>query len=421
MRLGSVPAGVTALASLGLFAVVPSPAATQDLVLTHANVVGVTDGRITADATVVVRDGKIVSVETGGVPPQGSEPMDVQGMFVSPGLMDAHVHVSTVAQATRALQSGVTTMRSMGTSNYADVGLRDLARAGYVDIPEMLAAGYHIRPALAQEFFLNHPDLGRYMGHPIRGAEAVGAVANAILDSGVDFLKTTSTERAGLPDTDPRKQLYWEDDLRVMVEAGAARGVGVAAHAHGDEGGRAAVLAGVRTIEHGTYLSEETLSMMAQRGTMLVPTMAIVRDLTIPGGDYDNPVLRLRGRHMLPRVHETVRNALRLGVTVVAATDTGYGPNSTVRLSHELQEFVSVGMTPLQALQAATTTPAALFGVEDHTGRIAVGLDADMVVTERNPLQDIAVFDDVLMVVNNGRVSMTKGDWFAGARSPVSH
>ncbi len=404
---------------LTLFAL---PARAQELVLTHANVVNVTDGSVTADATVVVRDGKIASVEAGGAVPAGAEAIDLQGMYLSPGLMDAHVHVGSLDQARRALNSGVTTMRSMGASNYADVGLRELAKGSYVDIPEILAAGYHIRPTMTEDFYKNHPELGVYMEEEVTGAEAVGAVAAALLDSDVDFIKTNATERAGLPNTDPRKQLYGEGDLSVMVEAGAARGVGVSAHAHGDEGARAAVLAGVATIEHGTYMSPETLALMAERGTYMVPTMAIVRDLTIPGGDYDNAVLRLRGRHMLPRMHETVINALEAGVRIVASTDTGYGPNSTVRVSHELKEFVDVGMTTLEALQSATLTTAELFGVEEHTGRIAVGLDADLVVTERNPLDDITVFDDVLMVVNNGRLSMTKGDWFAaGGRRPVSH
>ena len=404
-----------------LAALTPTAVVAQDLVLTHANVVDVVDGSVIEDATVVIREGAIVSVEAGGAVPPGSDAMDVQGMYVSPGLMDAHVHVGSLSQARRALHSGVTTMRSMGAANYADVGLRELAKAGHVDIPEVLAAGYHIRPTMAEDFYKNHPDLGHTMEGGVTGAEAVGAVAQALLDSGVDFIKTNATERAGLPDTDPRKQLYEQDDLSVMVQAGAARGVGVSAHAHGDEGARAAVLAGVTTIEHGTYMSPQTLALMAERGTYMVPTMAIVRDLTIPGGDYDNATLRLRGRHMLPRIHETVRNALEAGVRIVASTDTGYGPNSTVRVSHELKEFVDVGMTPLAALQSATLTTAELFGLDDRTGRIAPGLEADLVVTERNPLDDITVFDDVLMVVNNGRVSMTKGDWFGtGARRPVS-
>jgi imidazolonepropionase-like amidohydrolase len=411
--------GSLALA-LPLLAVAASAHA-QDLALTNAHVVNVADGTITENATIVIRAGRIESVESGGAAPAGLESVDVSGMYVSPGLMDAHVHIGSVAQAKRALASGVTTVRSMGAGNYADVGLRELAKAGHVDIPEVLAAGYHVRPQVAEDFYKNHPEMGRYMEEGIRGPEAMGAMAEALLDSGVDFIKTTSTERAGLPDTDPRKQLYWEDELRALVEAGAARGVGVSSHAHGDEGARAAVEAGVTTIEHGTYMSPETLARMVEMGTYLVPTMAIVRDLTIPGGDYDNAALRLRGHHMLPRVHEMVTNAYGMGVKIVASTDTGYGPNSTVRVSHELEEFVSVGMSPLEALQSATLTAAELFGVDDHTGRVAVGLDGDLIVTERNPLENIAVFNDVLLVVNNGRVSVTRGDWFeSAAPRPVS-
>ncbi len=196
-----------------------------------------------------------------------------------------------------------------------------------------------------------------------------------------------------------------------MVEVARAAGIGVAAHAHGDAGGRAAVAAGVRSIEHGTYLSETTLSMMAERGTYLVPTIAIVRDLTIAGGDYDNAVLNIRGRHMLPRVQEMARNAHALGVKIVAATDTGYGPNSTTTLAHELIELTNIGMSPLEALQAATTTAAELFGMEDRVGRVEPGLEGDLIVLERNPLLGIEVVRDVLMVVSDGRVIVQRGDW----------
>lgn len=227
-----------------------------------------------------------------------------------------------------------------------------------------------------------------------------------------------ATERAGLPNTDPRRQFYSEGELRAIVEEAARGGVGVAAHAHGDAGARAAVAAGVRSIEHGTYLSEETLGMMRDRGTFLVPTIAIVRDLTLAGGDYDNAVLNIRGRHMLPRVQEMARNAHRMGVRIVAATDTGYGPNSTTTLAHELLELVEVGLTPLEALRAATTTAAELFGIQDRTGRVAPGFEADLIVLERNPLEDIGVVQDVLMVVSDGKVIVQRGDW-PGER-PVS-
>jgi imidazolonepropionase-like amidohydrolase len=150
---------------------------------------------------------------------------------------------------------------------------------------------------------------------------------------------------------------------------------------------------------------------MVERGTYLVPTIAIVRDLTIPGGDYDNAVLNIRGRHMLPRVQEMARMAHTLGVRIVAATDTGYGPNSTTTLAHELIELAAIGMSPLEALQSATTTAAELFGIDDRAGRIAAGYEADFIVLERNPLDDIGVVQDVLMVVSDGEIIVQRGDW----------
>ncbi|HSG46429.1 MAG TPA: amidohydrolase family protein, partial [Longimicrobiales bacterium] len=295
--------------------------------------------------------------------------------------------------------------------HYADVGMRELQKAGNLVIPEYLAAGYHVRPDPAEGVFQDHPELGRYMEGGIQGDEAVRAMVGAMLTRGLDFVKVNATERAGTPNTDPRKQLYSEAELRAIVEEAGRAGLGVMAHAHGDAGGRAAVAAGVRSIEHGTYLSPETLRLMRERGTYLVPTIAIVRDLTIPGGDYDNAPLNIRGRAMLPRVQEMARTAHELGVKIAAATDTGYGPESTTTLAHEILELVGIGMSPLEALQAATVNGSELLGVSDHTGRVVPGLEADLVVLERNPLEDIQGVQDVLLVVSDGRIVAQKGDW----------
>ena len=395
-----------------LAAVFTADSAAQDLVLTNANVVDVVDGSILMGATLTVTDGRIASIDTDGAPaPAGVRTVDLAGRYVAPGLMDGHVHVGSSADARTALFAGVTTMRSMGADHYADVGMRELHRAGHAETPEYLAAGYHVRPQMAEGFFQDHPELGGLDDGKVQGAAAVRSVTRALLSRGVDFVKTNATERAGLPNTDPRKQLFSEAELGVMVEEAARAGVGVSAHAHGDAGGRAAVAAGVRSIEHGTYLSPTTLRMMVERGTYLVPTIAIVRDLTIPGGDYDNAVLNIRGRHMLPRVQEMARTAHELGVKIVAATDTGYGPNSTTTLAHELLELAEIGMTPLEALQAATTNPAELFGLSDRLGRLEVGFEADLIVLERNPLDDIGIVQDVLMVVSDGEVIVQRGDW----------
>ena len=406
-------AAVTAAA----LAVAPISAAAQDLVLTNARVVDVAGGSASEPVTVIVEDGRIARIVDGGAAevPAGAVTVDLMGRYLAPGLMDAHVHVSSAADARRALLTGVTTMRSMGTSHYADVGLRDLQAGGHLEAPAYLAAGYHVRPPAAEAFFQDHPELGYLYGEEVLGEDAVRAMTAAILSRGVDFVKTNATERA---ETDPRRQFYSEAELRAVVSEAAAAGVPVAAHAHGDGGARAAVEAGVRSIEHGTYISPETLARMLEMETFLVPTIAIVRDLTIPGGDYDNAFLNIRGRHMLPRVREMARRAHEMGIRIVAATDTGYGPESTTTLAHELLEFVGIGMTPVEALRAATTTAAELFGLTGQVGVIAPGLEADLIVLERNPLEDIGVVQDVLMVVSDGKVVVQRGDW-PGQR-PVS-
>jgi len=385
--------------------------------LVNANVVNVRDGRIVPNATVLLRDGKIVSVGSGAAP-SGVTVIDVRGRYVIPGLVDAHTHIASFRAARTALESGVTTVRSAGVSGYLDVGLRELVKKGALAGPDFLAAGYHVRPQLAENAFLTDPVLSPFMNGGVTTADAIRQVVRVNLSHGVDWIKTTSTERAGLPETDPRRQLYTDAEVKVMVDEAAAKGIPVMAHAHGADGALAAVQAGVRSIEHGTYLSDEALRLMAQKGTYLVPTYTTVVDLVEPGGDYDNRDLLLRGRHMLPRLRETVQNAIKLGVKIVAGADTSYGPNSVTRISHEVAAFVEMGMTPLQALQSATTLAADLLGITSRVGAIEPGLEADLVVVERNPLEQVRTLHDPLLIVSNGRVVVNRLAF--GKQSPAT-
>ena len=393
----------------GILLLTAAPLGAQALTLTSARVVDVDGATVSEPTTVVIADGRITAIGADASPE--GEVVDLGGRYLLPGLIDAHVHLASPANARRALLSGVTTARSMGVAAYVDVGLRELQRADAIESPELLAAGYHVRPPAGDAFFMSHPELAAYRAEGLHGEEALRAAVRAVTAEGVDFVKTNATERAGLPETDPRKRFYSARELSVIVETAAERGIPVAAHAHGDEGAQDAVRAGVRSIEHGTYLSDETLRLMAERGTYLVPTVAIVSDLAAPGGDYDSATLQIRGRHMVPRIRDVVARALRFGVPIVAATDTGYGPDSRVRLAHELMDFVDIGMSAAEALRSATTTAAELLGVEDHAGRVAEGMDGDVIVVEFNPLESIETLQDVLMVVSDGRIVVQRGDW----------
>jgi imidazolonepropionase-like amidohydrolase len=298
----------------------------------------------------------------------------------------------------------------MGVSHFVDVGIRDLNHAGVIDLPDVVAAGYHVRPRPAEEFFLNLPKMSDLM-RGVSGPESVRRMVRALIDRGAGVIKIMATERAGLPDTDPRKRVFSEEELSAAVDEARKAGIHVAAHAHGDEGGAAAVRAGVRSIEHGTYLSDQTLALMKERGCYLVPTIATVADLIDPGGDYDNPVLAVRGRAMLPRIRETAAHAWKMGVKVVAGTDTGYGPSSVRRMPHEVIDLVSIGMPAMDAIKSATSTSAQCLGVDKRTGSIRPGLEADLVVIDRNPLSDITALQDVLVVINNGQVAVNRLAW----------
>ncbi len=401
------PALALVVALMPLTSVAAPQGGDRDLVITNAVVIDGTGGSPIEGATLVVRDGKIDSITPGGSVPADARVIDLDGRYLMPGLIDAHVHISNTAQARAALISGVTTARSMGVSNFADTGLRALSKSGHLDGPEILATGYHVRPTVDENFFLNEPSLADMMGRDgVRGPENVRRIVAKLLEHDVDFVKLVATDRAGLPDTNPRRQIFTQEEIEAAVRTASERGVPVAVHAHGDGGARAAVRAGARSIEHGTYITDETIDLMRENGTYYVPTIAIVTDLMEPGGDYDSPTLQIRGRFMYRRLQAAALKAHQAGVKVVAATDTSYQPGSVVRVQHEVEELVRAGLPPMVAIQSATTTAAELLGIEERTGLIQVGMEADFIVVDLNPLDDIVALQDVVVVVTNGRVAI---------------
>jgi imidazolonepropionase-like amidohydrolase len=382
----------------------PAFAADGSYALTNANLFDGVNNAITENVTVLIRDGRIERIHTGEANVLSNYTViDVEGNFLMPGMIDVHTHLNTIERAKRALDSGVTTVRVAGVNAYQDIALRELVRSGKLAGPEVLASGVFVIPDLGPSV-LADPRLAEFYDG-VDGEEDLRRLVNINIDHGVDVIKTVSTQRSGLPDTDPRQQVYTERELRTIVDEAAKHDVPVLVHAHGDDGARAAVLAGARSIEHGTYLGTDTLQLMKERGTWFVPTYITIVDLE---EEHKHYVLRLRGRHMLPEIERGIREAHRLGVKLATGADSSYEESSINRISLEIEIFANFGLSNFEALQAGTVSAAELLQVDDRTGRIVEGFEADIIAVPGNPLENIRVLQDVLLVMSNGQLALQR-------------
>ncbi len=382
-------------------------AADDSLVIIHANVIDGISNAPMMDVSVIVLNWHIQSIGRGPAPAGPGTVVNLKGRWLLPGFVDAHVHVGNLADARRALRSGATTIGDAGVNHFADVGIRELNHKGVVDMPDVVAAGYHIRTHPADDYFIDFPQNANLMGG-VRGTESVRRMVREMASHGVNRIKVMATERAGTPDTDPRIRIFNDEELAAIVDEADKTGLWVVAHAHSDEGAAAAVRAGVHCIEHGTYLSDDTLRLMKEKGVYLDPTLTATVDMSDPEGEYDNPILQMRGRAMLPVAREMTGKAWKMGIKIVAGTDTTYFDKNNRSLADEIIELAGAGMPPMDAIKAGTSVSAEELGVDKRTGSIRAGFEADFVVIDRSPLEDIRHIGDVLMVVNNGRIALNR-------------
>ena len=354
------------------------------------------------------------------------ESLDLGGLYLVPGLIDLHSHlllhpydeaswndqvlkeplglrtIRGVTAARATLEAGFTTLRDLGTegAGYADVALRDAIDQGIIPGPRVLAA---TRALVATGCYGPSGFAPRFevpKGAQVAdGVDGVRVAVREQIAAGADWIKVYADYRR--KPGDPSTPTYSLEELRAIVAEATGAGVPVAAHANTDEAIRRAVLAGVRTIEHGTYVSDETLDLMRERGVALCPTLAAGEAIARYTGwkpGTPEPARLLAARDMF-------RRALASGVTLANGSDVGvfsHGDNA-----RELQLMVDYGMSPGAALRAATSVAAEVLGADD-LGRIEVGRAADLVVLSADPLEVPFAKEQVVLVIRAGRIVVDK-------------
>jgi imidazolonepropionase-like amidohydrolase len=421
--------GVVIAAALAIAAAPASPAAAETKFVRAGRLVDTLKGAVLNDQLVAIVDGRIESVTPYTEVPEG-ELIDWSGYTVIPGMIDMHTHLVGDIQsagladplltsgardaligannAKKTLRAGFTTVRDVGSWRaFTDVALRDAINAGYIEGPRMaVSGGYFTIPGgggaitgLADDIVLP-PD---YTAGIVLGPEDARQKARSFIQHRVDFLKMIATGAVLTVGTDPGMPELSEAEMRAIVEEASRYGKHVTAHAHGAEGAKMAMRAGVRSIEHGSLLDDEAISMMKKRGVWLVAD--------IYNGDYINEIGTRDGwpAETMKKNHDTTeeqravfRKAVKLGVKIAYGTDSGVYPHGDN--SKQLPYMVKYGMTPMQAIQAATISGATLMGWEHDVGAIAKGRFADMVAVKGDPLADISILVGTKIVMKGGEL-----------------
>jgi len=384
----------------------------QTTALVNGNVVDVIGERIFPNTTVVVEDGIIKriapadEVDTSDI----AEIIDLTGLYLLPGFVDAHVHIGTLDGAQRALLSGATTVRSAAAPNFADVGLKALAKENPTLSPEFLAAGAFIEPSIGGNV-LADPRFA-VLANGVDTEEDLRLMVQVNVERGADWIKTrASMSPYGWfmkPWVDGRKQVYTEQQLRTIVDEANKAGKPVMVHTHGWEATRASVMAGVTTVEHGTGLTTELLQIMKERGMALSPTLTWYLQLE-DANVWNTGFVHAHYRWFLEQQVEVIRQALAMGIKVVIGTDEGYPASSSVTMGRGVLYYKEIGVDPWQALRCATSDSAEVIGVGDRTGQIREGYEADLMVFFADPIESKTAISDVpLMVMSNGVVAMNQ-------------
>ena len=389
-------------------------------------------------STIVIRDGRIVDVRGGLLDTTvaefaGAKVIDLRDKYVLPGLVDSHVHLTSdtggvlsqleevqlspaakaynaLTNAQKTLAAGFTTVRNLGDRDGVTLALRDAIRDGQVVGPNIVDAGTsisttsgHMDPALGFRDDLRGT-LDRHE-NLCDGADACRRAVRLQVARGVDVIKIATTGGVNSRIGAGLGQQMFVDEVRAIVETARLYGKKVAVHAHGQDGVKVALAAGVDSIEHGTTLDDECLELFRKSGAYYVPTLATVNgylERIAADPNAYSPAVRAKVDWRIRITGESLRKAVPKGVKIAFGTDAGVSKHG--RNADEFELMVKNGMTPMQALQAATVNAADLLGLSADVGTLEPGKRADLVAVDGDPLRDVTVLKRVPFVMKDGAV-----------------
>ncbi len=415
-----------------IFAFVLSASSFAQQTIIHAGTLidGISD-EPRSQVSILISGNEITGIENGFVSGTAdTKIIDLSEKTVLPGLIDLHVHLESETDpkkymeqftfdeadfafrstdyAKRTLMAGFTTVRELGGSGVNN-SLRDAINQGYVDGPRVISVGKSIATTGGHADPTNgwKQDL---MGNPGPRQGVINGVAEARqavrqrYKNGADHIKITATGGVLSVAKSGDAPQFFMDEVNAIVETASQYGMHVAAHAHGAEGMKRAVEAGVLTIEHGTHMTEEVMDLMIEKGTYYIPTISAgkwVAEKAKVDGYYPELVVP-KALEIGPKIQSTFEKAYKRGVKIAFGTDAGVFPHGLN--GKEFGYMTEVGMPAMEAIQSATTVAATVLGLQDQIGSIEAGKMADIVATDANPLEDISTFETVSFVMKDGKV-----------------
>jgi imidazolonepropionase-like amidohydrolase len=418
----------TTLAAVAIFCLgTQGLAQTSRHVVIHAgHLLDVKTGKLLADQALVIEDGRIISVSSVAEAkiPADAVRIELPNATLLPGLIDAHTHLTSepkfgydrlaisvpreallgARNARVTLLAGFTTARNVGARGFTDVALRDAINAGDIPGPRLLVSGPPL--SITGGHCDNNMLPSEYHATSDGAADGIAAVQHKVRENikyGADLIKVCATGGVLSLGDNPQHSQYTLEEMKAIVADAHRLGRKVAAHAHGAEGIRWAAEAGVDSVEHGSYIDDAGIAAMKEHETYLVPTLYLGDWMTENAEQtHMPPPLLAKAREVIPAARKNIAHAFASGVKVAFGTDAAVYPHGLN--AHEFAVMVKLGLTPLQAIQAATVNAADLLGWSGKVGTLEPGAWADIVAVEGDPVKDVTTLERVKFVMKGGEV-----------------